>query len=244
MTVFFITGTDTDVGKTVVTSLFVSFMKSYGYHCAPFKPIQSGAVQRDGEWIAPDPEIYQLVTEHQEMKDLYAYLLEKPCSPHLAAAHEQVQFDFSFINNKVNKLEKAYDGVILEGAGGLYVPLIEDGYCMIDWMEELHVPTILVARAGVGTINHTVLSVEALVRRKIPIAGIIFNHLHEEEEGIVKDNIHMVEKLTKVPIIGTVPYRENILDVLADQDERQKCYADWEINVFREAFADESATIA
>lgn len=244
MTVFFITGTDTDIGKTVVTALFVAFLETHGYQYFPYKPIQSGAVRQDGDWIAPDPEMYQLVTGQQITVDSCSYLLKKPCSPHLAAAHEQIDFDFSFIGNEVRRLKESHDGVVVEGAGGLYVPLTQEGYCMIDWMEELRIPTILVARAGVGTINHTVLSIEALVKREIPIAGIIFNHLQEEDEEVVQDNIHMVEKLTQIPVIGTVPYCENIREVLSDADKRKLCHANWKIDLIREAFADESTTTA
>lgn len=244
ITILFVTGTDTDIGKTVVTSLLISFLRTHGHDFFPFKPIQSGAVQLEGEWIAPDPEIYQLVTGHRHPTDYYAYLLEKPCSPHLAAKHDQVEFDFLFIENEVKRLADLYDGVIMEGAGGLYVPLTEDGYCMIDWMEKLCIPTILIASAGIGTINHTVLSIEALVARNIPIAGIIINHLHKENEEIVTDNIRMIEKLTNVPIIGTVPYCDNIRDVLMNEEKRKECHANWDIYRIREAFTDESTTIA
>lgn len=244
MTVIFVTGTDTDIGKTVVTSLLVSFFKTHGHDFFPFKPIQSGAIQRDGEWIAPDPEMYQLVIGQQALTDTNTYLLEKPFSPHLAAKHAHVQFDFDFMQHEVKRLQNLYDGVVVEGAGGLYVPLTEDGYCMIDWLEKLCVPTIVVAKAGVGTINHTVLSVEALVRRGITVAGIIVNHLREEDVEVVADNIQMIEKLTNVPVIGTVPYCENMRDVLMDEAKRKECHANWAIDRMREAFADGSTTIA
>lgn len=244
MTVIFVTGTDTDVGKTVVTSLLVSFLKTLGHDFFPFKPIQSGAIQRNGEWIAPDPEIYQLVIGQQASTDANTYLLKKPFSPHLAAMYANVQFDFAFMENEVKRLQDLYGGVVVEGAGGLYVPLTEEGYCMIDWMEKLCVPTIVVAKAGVGTINHTVLTVEALVRRGITIAGIIINHLHEEDGEVVMNNIQMIEKLTNVPVIGTVPYCRKIRDVLMDEAKRKECHANWDINRMKEAFGDESATIA
>ncbi|MDQ0216741.1 dethiobiotin synthetase [Oikeobacillus pervagus] len=243
MSVFFLTGTDTDIGKTVVTTLLASFFKEHGLQFFPYKPIQSGAIEQDGKLIAPDPDMYRLVMGNQNEEDFNTYLLKKPSSPHLAAELEGVHFDFSLINEKINSLRDTYDGVIVEGAGGLYVPIKKDGYSMIDWIENLKVPTILVARAGLGTINHTVLSIEAMQKREIPIAGLILNHVYDEDETIEKDNVQMIQKLTNVPIIGTVPYCENIREVLIDKDKRKELHANWNMNILKEAVVNEPATI-
>jgi dethiobiotin synthetase len=244
MGVLFVTGTDTDVGKTIVTTLLASFLDKHGHSCFPFKPIQSGAVKKEGGWVAPDPEIYRLVNNHDRFKDANLYLLKKACSPHLAAELEGVQIDFSWIDRKLKELEEAHGTVIVEGAGGLFVPLTTEGYCVIDWMETLRVPAIVVAKAGVGTINHTVLTIEALNKRQIPIAGVILNSIHNEEEAIVADNREMIRKLTNVPIIGSVPYCEDIRETLANVEKRERCYGDWDFETIRRAMEIESATIA
>ncbi|MFS0574614.1 dethiobiotin synthase [Sporosarcina sp. 179-K 3D1 HS] len=244
MVVLFVTGTDTDVGKTMVTTLLTSFLENHGHSCFPFKPIQSGAVEKDGDWVAPDPEMYRLVREEEKAEEACLYLLKKACSPHLAADLEGVNIDFSLIQTRMEELEAAYGTVIVEGAGGLFVPLTTEGYCVVDWMEGLGVPAIIVAKAGVGTINHTVLTVEAMRKRKIPIAGVIFNYIHNDEEAVVKDNMEMVRRLADVPIIGTVPYCDNIHETLADAEKRKQYYADWDFELIRGAMGYESATIA
>lgn len=241
MAVLFVTGTDTDVGKTVVTTLLTSFLDKPNF---PFKPIQSGAIEQDGSWVAPDPEMYRLVREDMRAGDACLYLLKKACSPHLAADLEGVDINFSLIRTRIKELEKAYGTVIVEGAGGLFVPLTTGGYCVVDWMEELAVPAIVVAKAGVGTINHTVLTIEALRKRNIPIAGVIFNFIHNEEEMVVKDNMKMVRWLADVPIIGSVPYCENIREALADVEGRKQLHADWDIELIRRVMKSESTTIA
>lgn len=243
MSVLFVTGTDTDVGKTMVTSLLSGFLDEHGHGCFPFKPIQSGAIEQDGSWVAPDPEMYRLVRE-APMEDACLYLLKKPCSPHLAAELEGVKINFSSIEAKLNDLKRDYGNVLVEGAGGLYVPLTTDGYCVIDWMESLRAPAVIVARAGVGTINHTVLTVDALRKRQVPIAGVILNNIHNDEADVIEDNRKMIHKLADVPIIGTVPHSMDMKDTLANAERRKYCTADWNIELIRRAMGHESATIA
>src|SRR5690625_5966465 len=103
----------------------------------------------------------------------YTYLLKTASSPHFEAARENIIFDLSMIHRDINPIKESNDGIIVEGAGGLYVPITEDGYCMIDLMKDLLLPVILVGEAGLGTINHSVLSIKALQANDIPIAGVI-----------------------------------------------------------------------
>ena len=241
MTSIFVTGTDTGIGKTVVTSLLVRFLNDHGKKFIPYKPIQSGAEYHDGEWGAPDPYVYSIINKLDALKDQCTYLLKKACSPHLATKYENVQIDFSLIERNIQLLANQADGTIVEGAGGLFVPLTTDGYCVIDWLEKLRIPTVLVTHAGVGSINHTVLSVEALQSRGIPIAGIIMNHLQEDDKEVTHDNKQMIERLTGIPIICEVPFIAGMTE--ESMENVNACFQDWKIEIILEAFKNGFTTI-
>ncbi|RLQ97434.1 dethiobiotin synthase [Falsibacillus albus] len=208
---YFITGTDTDVGKTVVTSLLLSYFHQKGIDVYPYKPIQSGAIYENGNLQGPDLQMYERVLTSLDTNKACTYLLKKASSPHLAAKEENVWFDIPAIQKNVERLLALHDLVLVEGAGGLIVPIQED-YCMIDLMKEIDLPVILVGRAGLGTINHTVLSVMALKQANITIEGIILNRLHMEDESIEKDNAVMIERLTGVKVLGTIPHLSDVED--------------------------------
>lgn len=205
MNSFFITGTDTDVGKTLATAFLAKYFSQKRINTFPYKPIQSGAFMRNGERVAPDVDFYQKVTGLDLTEDVKKVLLLQASSPHLAAKAENVNIDSSFIHSELDRLNH-YDLVFVEGAGGLIVPISEDGYCMINLIHDLSLPVLLVARAGLGTINHTVLSVMAMKQFHIPIAGIIFNRIHEEDIEMEADNKHMITQLTGVSVLGTIPH--------------------------------------
>jgi dethiobiotin synthetase len=214
MSTFFITGTDTDVGKTIVTALLTAYYKKIGKRVVPYKPVQSGAIDEQGRLTAPDVALYKKALPTLAAEDSNTYVLKKPSSPHLAAKEEGVTIFPGKIIEHVRLLEQKYETVLVEGAGGLIVPIQENGYCMIDLIKDLSVPVLLVARAGLGTINHTVLSVMALKAAGIKIAGIIFNRLKNDEDLTIEhDNRHMIEQLTSIPVIGTVPFFNNVDEV-------------------------------
>jgi dethiobiotin synthetase len=159
----FISGTDTNVGKTLISS-WIALHTGFSY----FKPIQTGVIE------GTDTEVVQglsLVTTYPE-----TYRYQAPLSPHLAAARENelIQID------KIQLPQK--ESLIVEGAGGLLVP-INDRYLMIDLIKRLNIPVILVARTSLGTINHTLLSLEILRSRQIPILGVIMNGEQNSENS-------------------------------------------------------------
>ncbi len=224
---YFVTGTGTDIGKTIVTALLTDFLSTKNKHFFAYKPIQTGAVEVKGELVAPDPEVYRLIGDSSNTDKSYTYLLRTASSPHLAAKQENVIYELDHIHQAVKSIQKKYGGVVVEGAGGLYVPITEAGYCMIDLIKEFSFPVILVAEAGLGTINHTVLSVKALQSYGIPITGIIVNGTGQEDRLLELDNMQMVEQLTKVPVVGTVPFTKDIQDQLQEKKYRKHLTKDW-----------------
>lgn len=156
---FFVTGIDTEIGKTVISAILVQALKADYW-----KPVQSGDLDHSDSMKVANWNNNFPVKIHQE-----TYRLTKPMSPHASAALDGVEIKIpNFF------LPKTDNNLIVEGAGGLLVPL-NDRENIIDLMIHLKIPVILVSKNYLGSINHTLLSIEALKRREIPIAGIVFN---------------------------------------------------------------------
>lgn len=157
----FVSGTDTDIGKTVVSGVLVAGLKARYW-----KPVQTGLREgTDSDWIRARTGI---PASHVFPE---AYTLQEPLSPHAAAARENVHIDLDDFS-----LPRVPSGeaLIVEGAGGIMVPLNKDHY-MLDLIKQLGLPVLLVARSGLGTINHTLLSLTQLRRSDIEIAGVVMN---------------------------------------------------------------------
>ncbi len=165
-----VTGIGTEVGKTVVSAILVETLKAHYW-----KPIQAGDLEYSDTMKVKDWVSVPQVTFYPE-----AYRLTQPMSPHAAAKRDQVSIVLKDI-----QLPHTDAPLIVEGAGGLMVPL-NDRDLIIDMIEFLQLPVILVSRNYLGSINHTLLSVQALQYRKIPIAGIIFNgELNPDTESYI-----------------------------------------------------------
>jgi dethiobiotin synthase len=185
---FFVTGTDTEVGKTLVSAwLLTQLDGSY------WKPIQAGTVP------TTDSATVQSLAELPVSRVLpEAYLLPEPMAPHESARRANIAMD-------MEKLKlPPHDGlVVVEGAGGLMVPIVDGAY-MIDLADALDLPIILVARSTLGTINHTLLSVEAIRRRGLPLAGVVISGPETPH------NRAAIERFGKVEVIAEIPQLETI----------------------------------
>lgn len=177
---YFVTGTDTNVGKTVVSAWLVHQLGADYW-----KPIQSGTLEGGDRDVIQDLTGLSGDRIHREV-----YAFKEPLSPHAAAALENIQIDL----DKITMLQTDRP-LIVEGAGGVLVPL-NSSQTMMDLMEKLAIPVIVVARSGLGTINHTCLTLEALRHRQIPIAGVILNGPLNE------GNRQAIENYGRVPILA------------------------------------------
>lgn len=180
----FISGTDTDVGKTIISS-WICLHTAAAY----FKPIQTGSLKD-----TDSAKVYEL-SSSVIYPEIFIY--QKPVAPYLAAKLEKKQIDINKIKIPTN------DNLIIEGAGGLLVP-INNNYLMIDLIKKLKLPVILVAKSVLGTINHTLLSLEALRKRKIPILGIILNGT------INNDNKLAIEHYGNTNVLAEFPYLNKV----------------------------------
>ena len=185
----FVVGTDTEIGKTVVSALICSKLADHG-PVAYWKPVASGATEgRDVEDVARLSGV-EVIDE--------TYLFRDPLSPHLAARLEERWVDPKHLTQRFHELleESPHRGLVIEGIGGVHVPLNDDGYLWTDWMQELDLPSVVVARSTLGTINHTLMTLECLRSRGLKILGVVLNGPANPE------NRSAIRNFGKVPILG------------------------------------------
>ncbi len=213
---YFVTGTDTDVGKTWLSAALLQtaldMKKSICYH----KPIQCGT---DDDLIPTggDPaRVKSLVPGNYTCN--YGTYLSTPCSPHLAFQKENKHFHLENALKAIDNLPES-ECTIIEGAGGIRVP-ISPKFEMLDLIKELRIPVVLCARPLLGTLNHSLLSIDSLLARGIQVAGIVFsnkpNTITQLEIEILLENAIYIEKNTGVQYLGTLPQIQNTMTEYRD----------------------------
>ncbi len=206
---FFITGTDTDAGKTVAAAAVLVSLRARGIDAVPMKPVQTGAVKSQEGFRSPDLDfclrMAQLSPPPEDLRDMVPYIYEPACSPHLAAARAGREISIERIVEAYQNLLQRHECVVVEGAGGLLAPLSETE-TMLDLLSALGLPVILVARPGLGTINHTMLTLRELERSGIALEGIIFCETKVGWGEIEKDNVETISRSAKAPLLGHIPY--------------------------------------
>ncbi|HET9574013.1 MAG TPA: dethiobiotin synthase, partial [Methyloceanibacter sp.] len=198
---FFVTGTDTDVGKTLVAAwLLTQFDASY------WKPVQAGVMPET------DSLVVRRLAEIEPDRILSeAYVLPEAIAPHEAARRAGIAIDMAkFVPPVSDRL------LVVEGAGGLMVPLTDTAY-VIDLAAELHLPLILVARSTLGTINHTLLSLEAIRRRGLPLAGVVINGPETPHNRAAIERYGQVEVIAEIPWLDVVN-RSTLLTIEPELD--------------------------
>jgi adenosylmethionine-8-amino-7-oxononanoate aminotransferase len=199
----FITGTDTGIGKTVVSAGLTLSLKHKGLDVGVMKPIQSGG-REDTEFLIKASGV------KDEIELINPCYFQKPLAPLTASEIEGIKIDITTIRTSFDELCKRHDFVIVEGIGGLLVPLNED-YFVSDLILELNIPAIIVSSPGLGTINHTLLTIRHAKEIGIEIAGIIFNKskrvVRQVHHSLAeKTNPSIIERLSGIPILGTLPH--------------------------------------
>ncbi len=207
----FITGTDTGVGKTVVAmGLLQAFIKM-GLSVCPMKPVETGCRLKQKNLVPKDTVNLMRASGSRELiNTINPYRFSSPLAPAVAAENEGVRIKKQKIISSCSYLLNKYDITVVEGAGGIMVPLSKN-YLTIDLIKDLHLPGVIVSRPGLGTINHTLLTIEAARSRGIPIAGVIINHSLKMKKDISEKTNHtIIEKLGRVSVSGIVPYFRRI----------------------------------
>lgn len=213
----FITGTGTDVGKTYVTALIVKKLREAGKNAGYYKAAISGAEKAADGTLLPGDALYvnKVAGIGESVERLVSYSYYEAVSPHLAARINDQPIDFHKVRRDYGQALKKYDLLTVEGSGGIICPLRwddEQHVIIDDLVSQLKLGTIVVADAGLGTINSAVLTLEHLYLRHIPCRGVILNNWHPGDL-MEEDNRRMIEELTGVKVIAVVEPGAAELDI-------------------------------
>lgn len=195
-----VTATDTGVGKTIVTAGLCGALAARGPSVGIFKPLQSGSLLDDPEGDAAT--LVRLGGLSATPAEICLAAFAAPLAPAVAAAREGRTVSLTEVVARARELERACDLLLVEGAGGLLVPMGEE-WTIADLAVALGYPVLVVARAGLGTVNHTALTVEALRARGLVVAGVVLNATQEPDPSWV-DNPALIERLAAVRVLGSV----------------------------------------
>ena len=202
---FFVAGTDTEVGKTLVSGALILKLREQGMNAIGFKPVVAGTYQdAQGHTLNEDLETLRIASNlSSEELSLCPYVLDRPAAPHLVAAHQGLQLEMSVILQSFQNIQSQSDCVVVEGAGGLLIPL-NDQEDLATFAQEIKLPIILVVGMKLGCINHALLTYEAIKARNLNIAGWVANTL-STEMPLLEENIQTLQARIDTPFLGLIP---------------------------------------
>ncbi|SFB06628.1 dethiobiotin synthase [Selenomonas ruminantium] len=203
----FVTGTGTEIGKTYVAGLLVKTLHDAGLDVAYYKAAMSGNDRRaDGSLIPGDALfVKEFAGITQSMESMCPYVYEHAVSPHLASRLEGNPVRMEVVEKAFREVSAEHDYVVVEGSGGILCPLgyDEERIQLEDVVHRLRLPSVIVADAGLGTINGVVLTYEYMRQKGLPMRGILFNHYHEGDL-MEEDNRNMCEEMTGLPVLSCI----------------------------------------
>ena len=221
----FVTGTGTEIGKTYVAGLLVKKLHEAGEKSAYYKAAMSGNDKdADGNPIPGDAKfVKELGGIDQDLNEMCPYIYERAYSPHLAAQIEGNPVNLDYVVEKLRDLEKKYDYITLEGSGGILCPLRFDDeeIYLEDLVKKAKLSSIIVADAGLGTINNLVLTAYYMKEKGMKVKGIIFNNFIPGDV-LQEDNIKMCEHMSGLKVLACVKKGDNDLDI--DIDKLKEIY--------------------
>jgi len=202
---FFITGTDTGVGKTTITAALAASIKKLGVDVGVMKPVATGIQQKSG-FKSSDVSVLCQACGMDDPEDLVnPVFMPLPVSPYDASKILDIKFDREIIFEKFEKLKNKHEMLLVEGIGGIMTPLSRD-YFVADMIKEMGLETIIVTRSTLGTLNHTAMTVRTCHDYKIPIKGIIVNSYDEKGGPAEKNSPSTIHEITNIPILGALPF--------------------------------------
>ncbi len=208
----FITGTDTGVGKTLVAAALTKALTERGVNVGVLKPAETGV--ENTEQLGPDAQLLKWAAQNKQTDtEISPYRLKTPLAPAVAASREQIRIDYNGLVQQANKTISEHDFSIIEGAGGLMVPLA-GGFLMADFARSLNLPLLVVCRPNLGTINHTLLTLFSARNLELPVAGYMLNNMPKEQTAAEETAAHTLASLTTDELLGVLNQEEG--------DEQQK----------------------
>ena len=201
----FVTGSDTGVGKTVVAGAIAAAIKAQGLDVGVMKPISTGASEIDGKLVSKDARYLKKIIGGTDADELVNPIRLKPAlAPTMAAAESGIAIDIDKVWKAFEELKEKHEFMVIEGIGGLMVP-VDDKLLVADMALKMDMALVIASKHSLGAINHTLLTVECAKSRNLRVKGIVINML---KDG--KDFAGEIEKYSSVPILGTIPFKENV----------------------------------
>ncbi|MEY3878162.1 MAG: dethiobiotin synthase [Methylophilaceae bacterium] len=200
---FFITGTDTNIGKTAITCSLIAKCIEEGFRAGGMKPVAAGCHIENGYMISDDvKKIIEVSNVDLNIKEINPYSFEPPIAPHISFKSNEI--DINLIKKYLRSFENKMDYLFIEGVGGYAVPLTKT-FTTADLVENLDIPVILVVGMKLGCINHTLLTVESILNKKQKLCGWVANRIDGDMQAYEENFFFLKEKI-KAPCLGEVPY--------------------------------------
>ncbi|MEW6571816.1 MAG: dethiobiotin synthase [Nitrospirota bacterium] len=208
---FFVTGTDTGVGKTIIAAALISILRRLSLKVCGMKPIETGCIRDKNTLVPSDGTFLRTFADMSEdIEFVTPCCFENPLAPFAASQIEGRQVDFEKIWQAYTSLKTNCDVVVIEGIGGLLVPITND-YYVLDLAKNFGLPVIITAKPGLGTLNHTMLTVRYGLKEGLVMAGVIINYSYPPENTPAEDtNARIIRRICPIPLIGTFPHLDKI----------------------------------
>lgn len=208
MKAYFITGTDTGIGKTAITAGLAGSMRKLGVNVGVMKPIATGIPQKTG-LKSSDASILVEASGTKDSEDLInPVFLPIPTSPYDATKLLSVSVDMSLISTKFTKLCSMHDVLLVEGIGGMMTPITKN-FFVADMIKTMEIETIIVTRATLGTLNHTIMTYKMCKDYNIKVKGLVINNFDEKGTAAEKNAPITLHEITGLDILGVVPFIKN-----------------------------------
>ncbi len=219
MKVIFVTGTDTGIGKTVISSAISAFFSlRKQMNVGVMKPFECGLSKTDKDLLPWDAICLREASgSNDDLNTISPYTLEAPVAPEVAAMLEHVNIDINMVDKIYHSLAKSHDLLVIEGAGGVLVP-IKENFFFADLIQKWNAPTLIVSRLGLGTINHTLLTNHLLKERGIKVIGVILNNTDGLGDLPAQTNPDILRKYLDVPVLGIFPHVKHLLKGSVDRE--------------------------
>ena len=202
----FITGTDTGVGKSLVAATLAAYLRDIGYRVGVMKPAETGCEEMDGKLFPDDAMRLQEASGCGEpLEKICPYRFAEPLAPSIAAERAGVKIDVDHLLNLYGEISSKHDITLVEGAGGLMVPLLPS-YTYADFARVLKLPTLVVAANKLGAINHLLLTLEHASCKGLSVLGYVLNRVSNENSLAADTNREVLANLTGVPCLGQLPF--------------------------------------
>jgi len=202
----FVTGTDTGVGKTLITAGLAAALRARGIDVGVMKPIETGCPTRRGRLLPLDALTLQEASGSRDSLDLInPYRFREPLAPMIAAEVSGRRIDIKKIRERFGHLAGRHPTILVEGAGGLMVPITETS-SFLDLVGLLRLPLLVVIESRLGALNHSRLTVEAALHVRLPVAGAILNHPNEQRSSAQRTNLAALRRILPVPVLAEIPH--------------------------------------